>query len=111
MFTMDFVFATPQKAEFQSGRINIRIQSGITIEQVREQLRASTIPKLGDAHFLSLLPDGLRLHSNQDQSSRLYVSPVHEQLNRTYSLAFSDSLSVFNVVKLIKSECSFILLA
>lgn len=109
--TMDFVFATPQKAEIQSGKINIRIQPGITIEQVREQLRMSSIPSLGDAHFLSLLPDGLRLHSNQNQSSRMYVTAVHEQLNRTYSLTFSDSISVFNALKLIKSECSFIELA
>lgn len=95
----------------QSGMVNIRIQPGASIEDVKKQLMQSTLPDLGLSTIHSILPSGLSVQYGRGDSYRYGVSKVHDQLLRTYSVSFNESISVIAALKVLRTECSSIELA
>lgn len=95
----------------QLGKINIRLRSGVSIEDAKDQLKRCSVPELSMSEFKSIMPIGFQSNMNNQETSRNYITPLHEQLNRTYTLTFSENTSVSNVIKVISSECPYIELA
>ncbi|MFM7156333.1 MAG: hypothetical protein ACKO0Y_00815, partial [Bacteroidota bacterium] len=95
----------------QLGKINIRLRSGVSIEDAKDQLKRCSVPELSMSEFKSIMPIGFQSNMNNQETSRNYITPLREQLNRTYTLTFSENTSVSNVIKVISSECPYIELA
>ena len=95
----------------QSGMVNIRIKSGFTIDDVKTQLAQSSLPNLKFSNFRSILPNGFTVKSNTVDTYKYGISRVHDQLLRTCIVSFTESISVFSALKVMKAECSSIELA